>query len=169
MLIIFVEILIFAVSIPIFIFYFRYSKHLFLSLSVSAVTALILEIMNEKILVENGTFYPFSLLRFPFFQFPVAIVLLGGIYAGTIDFLALKISKRIKNRLLIFLTFTFSVLILNLCSIFVEKTGILLEYWVHRYRAKISDLYPWFYIYYLIIVLSGCFFSLPELFKKSKN
>lgn len=164
MLILITEILIFTISIPILIFYFRFSKFLFLSLSVSAVTAFLLEIVNERIFLQHGTFYPFSLLRFPFFQFPVAIVLLGGLYAGTIDFFALKITKGIKNRLFAFLVFTFSVLIFNLSSIFVEKTGILLEYWIHR--IDISNLYPWFYLYYLTFVLSGSFFSLPEVFKK---
>ena len=83
------EIAILAAAIPFLLYFFR---KLGLPLLASMVVAAVLEIVNETVFAGVGTFYPKVIVPFPFFNFPVLIVLLGGIYSGIINVCALKIS-----------------------------------------------------------------------------
>ena len=91
------EIAILAAATPFLLYFFR---KLGLPLLASMVVAAVLEIVNETVFAGVGTFYPKVMIPFPFFNFPVMIVLLGGLYSGIINFAALKVSKFFKKRFL---------------------------------------------------------------------
>jgi hypothetical protein len=93
-----IEIAIFFLSVP-FILYFFTSTLMFRSLTASAVSSLLLEVINEKVFGSVGTYYPGSLMFFPFFKFPIAIIFLSVFYAGVINFVSLKISGFFRSLL----------------------------------------------------------------------
>ncbi|MBO4440911.1 hypothetical protein J5834_02240 [bacterium] len=134
----------------------------------SLIVTTILEIVNETVLTGGGTFYPEILIPFPFFKFPVLIVLLGCFYSGVINFAALKVSGFFANKYLSAFAFLLSVALMNLLSILVESIGIYTGYWVHNGAAGVSAVYfpvP-VYIYYLFIVVSASVFIVSGFFRK---
>lgn len=149
------EIAILAAAIPFLLYFFR---KLGLPLLASMVVAAVLEIVNETVFAGVGTFYPKVIVPFPFFNFPVLIVLLGGIYSGIINVCALKVSGFFKNKYFSAAAFTVSAALMNAASIFVESVGIYSGFWVHRQPSGISGIYFAVYIYYLIILFSSSFF-----------
>ena len=132
----------------------------------SLIVTTILEILNETVLADVGTFYPEILIPFPFFKFPVLIVLLGCFYSGVINFAALKVSGFFANKYLSAFAFLLSVALMNLLSILVECTGIYTGYWVHKGAAGISAIYFPVYLYYLLIVVSSSVFIVSGFFRK---
>jgi len=163
-----IEIAIFVLAVP-FILYLITSSLMFRSIAASSLVSIILEIVNERSFPVVGTFYPKSLLFFPFFKFPVAIVLLAVLYAGTINIISLKISGLFVNKYLSILSFLISVFILNSSSIYLEKAGIYSGYWVHRQAAGISGIHGFVYLFYLSIVLAGSIFIISGSLKKFKR
>ena len=143
------EIAVLAAVIPFILYFFR---KIGWPLSVSMVAATILEIVNETVFAGVGTFYPEVMIPFPFFNFPVMIVLLGGFYSGVINFAALKISGFFRNKYLSAAVFLLSAALMNVLSIFVENIGIYSGFWVHKQASDISAVYFAVYIYYLLIV-----------------
>lgn len=163
-----IEITIFVLSIP-FILYFITSSLMFRVLISSAAVSIMLEIVNERFFPLEGTYYPKSLIFFPFFKFPVAIVFLAVLYAGLINLIALKISGIFVKKILSMITFLISVLVLNSAAIYVEKAGIYSGYWVHRQPAGISGIHGYIYLFYLLIVLTGSLLIVAGSFKKFKK
>lgn len=163
-----VEIVIFFLSIP-FILYFASSSLISRTMIASAFVSIAFEIINELVFPFQGTYYPDSLFFFPYFKFPVAIVLLSVFYAGIINILALKISGLFINRFMSVLLFFISIFILNLTSITVENTGIISGYWIHRKAVDISSIHGFVYLFYLLIVLAGSVFVVTGFLKKFKK
>ena len=157
------EIAILAAAIPFLLYFFR---KLGLPLLASMVVAAVLEIVNETVFAKVGTFYPKVIVPFPFFNFPVLIVLLGGIYSGIINFAALKISKFFKNRFLSVTIFLLSAALMNIISILIESAGIYSGFWVHKQPSGISTIYFAVYVYYLLIVFSASVFIIFGFFRK---
>lgn len=162
------EIIIFAVTIP-FLWYFWAKTKIGKPLPASMFTAAVFEIVNETVFAKVGTFYPEVLVPFPFFKFPLAIILLGGFYSGIINFAALKISKFFKNRYLSLSVFLFSLVSINTISILVEKAGIYSGFWQHRQPGGISNIYFEVYVYYLLIVLPASVFIASGLWRRSSQ
>lgn len=163
-----IEIAIFVMSVP-FILYFSTSTLMFRALVSSAAVSMFLEVINERVFGSVGTHYPRSLIFFPFFKFPIAIVFLSVFYAGLINFISLKISMFFVNKYVSMTAFLISVLVLNSSSIYVEKAGIYSGYWVHRQPAGISGIHGYVYLFYLLVVLSGSIFILSGSLKKFKK
>ncbi len=163
-----IEIAIFFLSVP-FILYFFTSTLMFRSLTASAVSSLLLEVINEKVFGSVGTYYPGSLMFLPFFKFPIAIIFLSVFYAGVINFVSLKISGFFVNKYVSISAFLISVFSLNSISIYVEKAGIYSGYWVHRQPAGISVIHGYVYLFYLSIVLAGSLFIVSGSLKKFKK
>lgn len=151
------EIVIIAATIPV-LWYFQAKAKIGKPLLVSMVIATILEIVNETVFAGVGTFYPKVLIPFPFFNFPVLIVLLGGIYSGIINFSALKATECFKNRFAGAAAFLTLAALMNSFSILVEKAGIYSGFWQHSQPTGISTIYFAVYIYYLIIVFPASVF-----------
>ncbi|MGI6395232.1 MAG: hypothetical protein ACOX2F_11000 [bacterium] len=163
-----IEIVIFIVSIS-FILYFLKSPFMFKAIVLSALTSISLEIVNEKAFEYVGTNYPGSLIFFPFFKFPVAIVLLSVFYSGVINLIALKISELSKYKFLSIFLFVISILFLNGFSIFVEKGGIYLKYWKHLKAADVTIIFWQVYLFYFTVVAAGSVFIIRESLKRFKR
>lgn len=157
------EIAILVATLP-FIWYFF--RKIGFSLIASMLVAAIFEIVNETVFAKVGTFYPKVMIPFPFFNFPVMIVLLGGLYSGIINFAALKISKFFKNRFLSVTIFLLSAALMNIISILIESAGIYSGFWVHKQPSGISTIYFAVYVYYLLIVFSASVFIIFGFFRK---
>ena len=157
-----IEALIFIVTIPA-ITYFLISKRMFLPVAASALTSIILEIVNERVFAGQGTYYPASLLLFPGFEFPVAIVLLSVFYCCILNLTALKISDLSAKKTVSLLIFTVSVFVLNLLSLAIEKAGLASGYWMARYNAGMAAIYGPVYLFYLAVLLSGSFFFIRRI------
>jgi len=157
------EIAILAAAIPFLLYFFR---KLGLPLLASMVVAAVLEIVNETVFADVGTFYPKVMIPFPFFNFPVMIVLLGGLYSGIINFAALKVSKFFKKRFLSASVFLLSAALMNIISILIESAGIYSGFWVHKQPSGISGIYFAVYIYYLLIVFSASVFIVYGFFRE---
>ena len=160
-----VEIAVFIVTVP-FLWYFTAKTAIGKALFASMFAAAALEIVNETVFDGVGTFYPDVLLTFPFFNFPVAIILMGGFYSGIINFSALKAAKLFKSRFLRATVFLIAAALMNLLSIAVESAGIYSGLWKHSQPTGISTIYFAVYLYYLIIVFSASVFIFCGLLKK---
>ncbi len=157
------EIAILVATLP-FIWYFF--RKIGFSLIASMVVATVLEIVNETVFADVGTFYPKVMIPFPFFNFPVVIILLGGFYSGIINFAALKVSKFSKNGFLSATLFLLSAAVMNIISILIESAGIYFGFWVHKQPSGISAIYFAVYVYYLLIVFSASVFIVSGFFRK---
>ena len=150
------EIVLLVATIPFLWYFFRkIGMPLFASMAVAAV----LEIVNETVFAGVGTFYPEVVLPFPFFKFPVLIVLIAGIYSGIVNFAALKISQSFSGKYLRAAVFMISAAVLNIVSIVVESVGIYSGFWQHRQPSGISTIYFAVYVYYLLIVFAASIFT----------
>lgn len=163
-----IEALIFIVTIPATA-YFLISKRMFLPVAASATASIILEIVNERVFAGQGTYYPASLLFFPGFKFPVAIVLLSVFYCCTLNFAAFKISNLSAKRLVSLLIFAVSIFTLNLFSLAIEKAGLASGYWLPRYHGEMSLIYGSIYLFYLTVVLSGSFFFIRKIMQQERS
>ena len=157
-----IEALIFIVTIPATA-YFLISKRMFLPVAASATASIILEIVNERVFAGQGTYYPASLLFFPGFKFPVAIVLLSVFYCCTLNFAAFKISNLSAKRHVSLLIFAVSIFTLNLFSLAIEKAGLASGYWMARYTAGMAAIYGPVYLFYLAVVIPGSFFFIRRI------
>ncbi len=162
-----IETLIFAVTIPA-VFYFLVSKRMFLPVIAPAAASTALEVVNERVFSGHGTYYPASVLFFPGFAFPVAIILLSVFYCCIVNIAAMKISKLAADRRVSLLVFAVSLAVLNLFSLAIEKAGLVSGYWRARYTVEISQIYGYVYLYYLIILFSGSCFFLREFLRKKR-
>ncbi|HQO93078.1 MAG TPA: hypothetical protein PLX56_12195 [bacterium] len=163
-----IEITIFVLSVP-FVLYFITSSLMVRALAASAAVSIMLEIVNERFFPLEGTYYPKSLIFFPFFNFPVAIIFLAVLYSGLINLISLKISEIFVKKILSVITFFVSVLVLNSLSIYIERAGIYSGYWVHRQPAGISGIHGYVYLFYSLIVLAGSLFIVSGSLKKFKK
>ncbi len=161
-----IEVLIFIVTIPA-ITYFLISKRMFLPVAASALTSIILEIVNECVFAGQGTYYPASLLLFPGFAFPVAIVFLSVFYCCFLNFTAFKISDLSAKKPVSLLIFSVSVFVLNLLSLAIEKAGLASGYWLPRYNAGMAAIYGPVYLFYLAVLLSGSFFFIRRIISRT--
>ena len=163
-----IETLIFAVTVPAIV-YFLISKRMFLPVIASAIASIALEIVNERFFAGQGTYYPASILLFPGFAFPVAIVFLSVFYCYIVNLAAMKISKLSADRRISLLIFIVSIFALNLFSLAIEKAGLASGYWLPRYRGEMSLIYGSIYLFYLTVVLSGSFFFIRKIIKKEQS
>lgn len=161
-----IETLIFAVTIPA-VFYFLVSKRMFLPVIAPAAASTALEVVNERVFSGQGTYYPASVLFFPGFAFPVAIILLSVFYCCIVNIAAMKISKLAAGRRVSLLVFAVSLAVLNLFSLAIEKAGLSAGYWMAQYYGGMSLIYGSIYLFYLTVVLSGSWFFLRGFLKKN--
>lgn len=162
------EVLIFAVTVPV-IAYFLISKKMIFPVIASALASTVLEIVNERVFAGQGTYYPASLLLFPGFAFPTAIVLLSVFYCCIVNLAALKISKLSADRRISLLIFAVSLAALNLFSLAIEKAGLASGYWLPRYHGEMSLIYGSIYLFYLTVVLSGSFFFIRKIMQQERS
>ena len=155
-----------AILVATFPFIWYFFRKIGFSLIASMLVAAIFEIVNETVFADVGTFYPKVLIPFPFFNFPVMIVLLGGFYSGIINFAALKVSEFFKKRFLSASVFLLSAALMNIISILIESAGIYSGFWVHKQPSGISTIYFAVYVYYLLIVFSASVFIVFSFFRK---
>jgi len=163
-----IEALIFALTVPA-IAYFLISKRMILPVIASALASTVLEIVNERVFAGQGTYYPASILFFPGFAFPVAIVLLSVFYCCIVNLAAMKISKLSADRRVSLLVFAVSLAALNLFSLAIEKAGLSTGYWLPRYRSEMSLIYGSIYLFYLTVVISGSSFFIRRIMKKEQT
>lgn len=157
-----IEVVIFSL----FILFFRgfiSSKSNSLSFIAVICTASILEIVNEKLFSSEGTVYPASLLFFPSFRFPVAIICLSAVYSFIIYLSARKISGYFHESAVKAAVFMVFSAILNFLSLFIENAGISSGYWIHQKAVNVTGIWPAVYGYYFIVILSGSVFIVRDI------
>lgn len=157
-----IEIVIFGM----FILFFRgfiSSRSNILSFASVIVTAVLLEIVNERFFSSQGTFYPASLLYVPYFRFPAAIICLSAVYSFVIFLAARKMSGYFMEGSVKAVVFMVFVAVFNFSSVFIEKAGMMSGYWVHQKAAGVTGIWLAVYGYYFLIVLPGSFFIVRDI------
>jgi hypothetical protein len=97
-------------------------------------TATIVEIMNEYLFATTGLFYPSSLLYFPSFKFPVALVLSSSFYTWVLYTVSRRIAIGLAGERSRFMRlYQLGVfLLLLLTNIVIEPVGVSIGYWQWR-------------------------------------
>lgn len=157
-----IETVIFALFILLFRG-FMSSKSNILSFFAVTVTAMFLEVVNERFFSSQGTLYPSSLLYVPSFRFPVAIICLSAVYSFIIYLAARRISGCFKDGTIKAVVFIVFVTILNFSSLFIEKAGMSSGYWIHQKAASVTGIWFAVYGYYYIIVMAGSIFIVRDI------
>jgi len=140
-----------------FLFYqFVNKKRYRIPFFVGIFTATIAESINEFVFHGQGTYYPDSLIYFPFLNFTVAIIVAGALFAVFIHFATVKTfnSFMLKNSLWKYLIFT----IFMMFSIPFELVGLWSGYWV-LHKGFPKDEYVLFYFFSVYIFYVA--FTLP--------
>lgn len=161
-----IEILIFT-GFVIFAVLYCTSLNRILSIFAFLASSTALEIMNLSVFKGQGTIYPESILYFPGYRFPVAIVLFSAIYGGIIVLISLRIINTIKPKHLRKTLFFFIAAGLNFASLFIEKAGIMSGYWIHEKVKNVTDIWHFIYLFYFVVVISGIFFLVEEAQRKN--
>jgi hypothetical protein len=94
-------------------------------------TAMLVEVVNEYLYAGAGLYYPSSLLYFPMFKFPVALIFSGTLYTWGFYVLSRRIAIRIAgedSRFLGLLQLGLFLLLLS-TNVLVEPIGISIGYW----------------------------------------
>lgn len=125
-------------------------------------TAAIVEVMNEYLFASTGIFYPFSLLYFPSFKFPVAIVLSSSLYTWVLYVVSRQIAVRFAGEESRFLGLYQLGLFLLLLStnILIEPFGVSIGYW-QWHKTPPTTFFVWAarYIYYSLFTLPPAVFA----------
>jgi len=135
-------------------------------IAVSVITT-VMEVLNERFFSGQGVIYPDSLLYFPYFKFPVAIICMGVIYSFLIYSAANKIIAYVKNSQIKIFMFLVSISVLNSASLIVENAGISSGYWIHQKVQSVTASWYVIYGFYFVIIMSGAVFVLSGYKKLS--
>ncbi|HSA33703.1 MAG TPA: hypothetical protein P5077_08260 [bacterium] len=125
-------------------------KALGAAFAVGTTCSILLEIVNERWFAGQGAVYPCAVLPLWPFEFPIAIVLMTGLYAALIAYAACRVAdatplSRFGTRLVLAIT---AAAVLNLLSIAVEHAGVAAGYWRHLRATELSRIYPFVYLFY---------------------
>lgn len=130
--------------------------------AVGAVCSVLLEIVNERWFAGQGAVYPCTFLPLWPFEFPVAIVLMTGLYAAIIAYASCRVGSAfsfspVGARLTLAIV---AAAFFNLLSIGVEHGGIATGYWRHLRATELLRIYPFVYLFYGAASLpaTGAFF-----------
>lgn len=150
-----IEIIIFLATIFFVSYQFINKRKYRIPFFIALVSTLVVECVNEFVFAGEGTYYPHSLLYFPFTDFTVGIVLLGTLYAVFLHYLSTLISGWLKLEKIVWKYLIYLVLLLF--SIPFELSGLYLGYWkLQKGIPKDSHLYFYLtsvYIFYLVFTL----------------
>jgi hypothetical protein len=157
------EIIIF-ISTAVFLFYQFVNRGKYrIPFFVGIVATIAVESVNEFVFAGQGTFYPQSLIYFPFTRFTFGIVFLGALYSIFIHCITLKLFafSGFRNVLFKYLIY----LLVLIVSIPFELSGIYLGYWkLHKIIPAGHYLY-----YYLVSVYIFYFaFTIPVFMVSEK-
>ena len=117
-------------------------------------TTIIMELRVEYLFGGTNTYYPSSLLYFPNFKFPVAIVFAGSLYTWSLYVLSRAVSARIPGQItwpshLVQLTL---FLLLIFSSYYVEWLFVSIGYWQWYTPPDPRGLwlgsYYWYYFWF---------------------
>ncbi|MCK5808853.1 hypothetical protein KAH37_07720 [bacterium] len=144
-----IEITIFVVWLAIFLISFiKKDSPSLLALLVPLPIAIVLEVMNEVVFQGEGTYYPGTLVAFPGFSFPVAIILLSSLFAFFVCFVLSRFKKSMIVKLLL-------LAVLTLLFFPVEMLFTAVEYWKYNMPPN-NIVYLFMYLYYAVIVWPVC-------------
>jgi len=150
----YIEILVSLVSFGVALYFLfvkpRARTPFFAAWAVGMLCSVILEIVNERLFAGQGTVYTDVLLPFRPFQFPVAIVLLTGLYAASLGCISHRVSLLVAPRHIVvrFAIVVGATAILNLASLGIEHAGIAVGWWRHQRAADLSRIYGPIYLFY---------------------
>lgn len=157
-----IESIIFALFILLLRYFISSRSNIYAFIAVSVITTA-MEILNENVFPGQGAFYPASLLYFPSFKFPVAIICMGVIYSFLIYFIAERIVEYFRDIAVKIFIFIVSIIVLNFVSLIVEKAGFESGYWIHQKAQNITGIWYQVYLFYFAILLSGAIFIVRDM------
>lgn len=137
-----------------------------IAMAATIAISIILELINENIFSQEGTYYPDSLLRFPRTDFPVFIPMISALYAVAISFSAIKIALFFRKHRF-FISVASFFLLINTCFI-LEHFFTLTGYWVYKV-PELTPLEIGLPIYFFYATLTVPAFAIMSFYRLKKK